>query len=282
MWDPLVPILLLAALMADAPALPTGDPGPSDRCPTDMRLVSGTHYDQVQHLCIDPQDDAKDTHCFSYFEGITAMEGKTTPIDVCMDQYEAPNKKGAKPFVMKSYKSAKKYCEGRNKRMCTEAEWETACEGPEWRPLAYGWAVDKRLCNSNKKWMAVDWDKFKADDDDARKESDRLWQGTPSGRFDACVSTFGIYDMMGNVEEWVTTRAGRRWPGALMGGFWAKPWTGCRGTNDAHEPGFIFYETGFRCCAAPDTLDADGKKRKADGGGAKAPTEGTKREASAP
>ena len=67
-------------------------------------------------------------------------------------------------------------------------------------------------------------------------EAKRLWQGTPSGRFSACVSAFGIYDMMGNVEEWVTTRKGRRFPGALMGGFWAKPWTGCRGTNDAHEP----------------------------------------------
>ena len=36
-----------------------------------------------------------------------------------------------------------------------------------------------------------------------------------------------------------------------MGGFWAKPWTSCRGTNDAHEPTFVFYETGFRYCAEP-------------------------------
>jgi hypothetical protein len=47
-----------------------------------------------------------------------------------------------------------------------------------------------------------------------------------------------------------------------MGGFWAKPWTGCRGTNDAHEPTFAFYETGFRCCADPGTLDADGRRIK--------------------
>ena len=80
---------------------------------------------------------------------------------------------------------------------------------------------------------------------------DRLWQGAPSGAFDSCVSPFGIYDMMGNVEEWVTSRKHRKHPGALMGGFWAKPWTGCRGTNDAHEPTFTFYETGFRCCSEP-------------------------------
>ena len=86
---------------------------------------------------------------------------------------------------------------------------------------------------------------------DATKEIAHLWQGSPSGAYATCASSFGIYDMMGNVEEWVATRHGRRFPGALMGGFWAKPWTGCRGTNDAHDPSFTFYEVGFRCCTSP-------------------------------
>lgn len=261
--DPILSFVVLSTFFAST-SDPNDklDPGPSQECPADMRLVSATHFDEVQHLCVDPQADSKDTHCFSYFEGITAMEGKATDVHVCMDQYEAPNKKGAEPFVMKSYKSAKKYCEARHKRMCTEQEWETACEGPRLQPLAYGWAVDKKVCNSDKKWMPVDWDKFKADDDEARSESKKLWQGAPSGRYSSCVSAFGIYDMMGNVEEWVTSRPSRRFPGSLMGGFWAKPWTGCRGTNDAHEPGFVFYETGFRCCAEPGTLDEKGAPLK--------------------
>ncbi len=261
--DPLASLLAFSfALGSPADVASSRDPGPSPECPNDMRLVAGTHYDEAQHLCTAPQEDAKDTHCFAYFEGITGLEGAVTPIRVCMDQYEAPNKRGAKPLVMKSYNSAKKYCGDRGKRPCTEQEWETACEGPEYLPLAYGWAVDKKICNSDKKWMSVDWDKFREGDDAANAESDRLWQGTPSGRFPGCSSVFGIYDMMGNVEEWVTSRKTRRHPGALMGGFWAKPWTGCRGTNDAHEPSFVFYETGFRCCAEPGTLDADGKRIK--------------------
>lgn len=262
MPDPLAVFFTLSFALGDASDAAALDPGPTEACPNDMRLVSGSHFDRVQHLCVTPQVDTKDTHCFAYWEGITAFEGAETPINVCMDQFEAPNKRGAKPLVMKSYKSGKKFCEARHKRMCTEQEWEHACEGPETLPLAYGWAVDKKICNSDKKWMPVDWDKFGSEGDEADAEAKRLWQGTPSGRFPGCVSAFGIFDLNGNVEEWVTTRKTRKWPGALMGGFWAKPWTGCRGTNDAHEPGFVFYETGFRCCAEPGTLDSEGKPVK--------------------
>ncbi|MFO0554549.1 MAG: SUMF1/EgtB/PvdO family nonheme iron enzyme [Polyangiaceae bacterium] len=264
MPDPLIGLFALSLALNDAPDPNASlDPGPSSDCPNDMRLVVATHFDEMQHYCIDPKKDSKDTHCFQYFQGISAMEGTQSQIRVCMDQYEAPNKKGSRPFVMKSYKAAKKWCSERHKRMCTEQEWETACEGPELRPLAYGWAVNKKTCNSDKKWMEVDWDKFKAIDEAAQAESDRLWQGSPSGQYGGCVSSFGVYDMMGNVEEWVTSRKTRKYAGALMGGFWAKPWTGCRGTNDAHETSFVFYETGFRCCADPGALDEKGQPRGA-------------------
>jgi sulfatase modifying factor 1 len=258
---PLLDLGALAITLLHVAAAPTLDPGPSAECPRDMRLVAGPHYDEMEHLCVDPHRDTKDTHCFSYHEGISAEEGAVTDVKVCMDQFEAPNIRGAKPFVMKSFNAAKKWCGERNKRPCSEQEWETACEGPELRPLAYGWRVDTTLCNSNKSWRAFDAKKLYSEGADAAREIEHLWQGAPSGAYASCSSTFGIYDMMGNVEEWVATRRGRRFPGALMGGFWAKPWTGCRGTNDAHEPGFTFYETGFRCCADPGTLDEDGHKK---------------------
>jgi formylglycine-generating enzyme required for sulfatase activity len=233
------------------------DPGPNPACPSEMRLVEGTHYERMSHLCLDSRVDTKDTHCYRYHEGLSLLEGPTSGIRVCMDQFEAPNQRGAKPLVLQSYRGAKRWCEKRGKRLCSETEWELACEGPHHFPLAYGWTVDKRLCNSAKQWLAVNFDAFGKTREEAQAETDRLWQGTPSGRYRTCVSAFGVYDMMGNVEEWVGTREGRSWPGALMGGFWAKPWTGCRGTNDAHEPDFAFYETGFRCCKEPSGGRAD-------------------------
>lgn len=261
MLDPLLCLGAIAIALLEVPLAPDLDPGPSPECPNDMRLVFGNHYDEVEHYCVDPRGEGKGLHCFGYFEGITAAEGKVTPIRVCMDRFEAPNQKGARPLVMQSFRSAERFCARRHRRVCSEMEWELACEGPDFRPLAYGWAVNTKTCNSDKGWRAFDAQKLYADGDTGKKELERLWQGAPSGHYEGCVSSFGIQDMMGNVEEWVSTRPGRAFPGALMGGFWAKPWTGCRGTNDAHEPTFTFYETGFRCCAEPGTLDADGRPK---------------------
>jgi hypothetical protein len=261
--DALVALSALAVTLLHVSLAPKLDPGPSERCPDDMRLVRGAHYDEMQHLCVDARKDAKDTHCFEYFPDLSAEEGPVVDVDVCMDMFEAPNQRGKRALVMKSYEMAEQWCGDRHKRVCREEEWEEACEGGDKRPLAYGWKVDKSTCNSGKGWRQFDVKKlYSRDKDEARQETERLWQGEPSGTYAACVSPFGIYDLMGNVEEWVTSRKGRRYKGALMGGFWAKPWTGCRGTNDAHEESFTFYETGFRCCADPGTLDAQGNKKK--------------------
>jgi formylglycine-generating enzyme required for sulfatase activity len=265
MIDPLLGLGAFALALLTFPARPSLDPGPSPGCPPDMRLVAGTHFDQEQHLCVDLRADKRDNHCYSYWEGVTAEEGAATEIRVCMDRFEAPNVEGQKPYVMRSFENAKRWCGERNKRVCSEQEWELGCEGPEHRPLAYGWRVDVGLCNSDKHWRPFDTRKlYSPEKTVADDELKKLWQGTPSGAYASCVSGFGIYDMNGNVEEWVQSRPGRAVPGSLMGGFWAKPWTGCRGANDAHEPTFAFYETGFRCCAEPDTLTDDGKRKRRD------------------
>jgi formylglycine-generating enzyme required for sulfatase activity len=223
---------------------PPPDPGPNPACPEDMRLVEGIHDDDMERLCL----REKGERCWSYVPHAVATEAPRTSLRFCMDQYEAPNERGAKPLVMFDFFGSQRWCEKRGKRLCSEQEFETACEGPQLEPYFYGWAVDVSVCNSNKPWKAFDAHKLQGGGVEARNELDRLWQGTPSGAMPRCRTRDGIYDLLGNVEEWVTARSGRRWPGALMGGFWAKPWTGCRGTNDAHEPKFAFYEVGFRCC----------------------------------
>jgi formylglycine-generating enzyme required for sulfatase activity len=223
------------------------DPGPHPDCPADMRLVEGTHDDEMERLCLREKGD----RCWSYVPHAVTTDGPRSRLRFCMDAFEAPNQPGARPLVMMDFFQSQAWCQSRGKRLCSEQEFETACEGPQLEPYFYGWSVDASVCNSNKPWKPFDAAKLHSGGADARKEVERLWQGTPSGAMPRCRTRDGIYDLLGNVEEWVTARSGRRWPGALMGGFWAKPWTGCRGTNDAHEPRFVFYQVGFRCCKDP-------------------------------
>src|SRR5689334_13704780 len=92
----------LAQLLAQgAPAAPSAG-GPSGACPDGMQLVEGTHYEFVQRLCTDWRMD----HCFSFFPGLFALEPRATPIRVCMDVYEWPNKAGAIPEVMMRFVEA--------------------------------------------------------------------------------------------------------------------------------------------------------------------------------
>lgn len=221
-----------------------------------MRLVSSRHFDFVAHLCVDWRKDIK--RCFAYHPYYTVAHGEPEAMRFCMDQFEAPNIRGEKPLVMRSFPEAEAFCAAKGKRVCSEAEWETACESGDERPWQYGWSVDKKACNSDKAWREVDEAALMAGGDAAKNEVRKLWQGLPSGQLESCRTPQGIYDLMGNVEEWVSSSRKRRYRAALMGGFWAKPWTGCRGTNDAHDPAnFRFYEVGFRCCkeAAKDSPD---------------------------
>jgi len=147
---------LLAPLLGNQPAVstyePPPDPGPNPACATDMRLVQGDHDDDMERLCLRVKAD----RCWSYVPFVSVTQGERKHVRVCMDQYEAPNQAGARPLVMKDFRQATRWCEERSKRLCSEEEFETACEGPDLRAYFYGWQVDAAICNTNKPWMAFD------------------------------------------------------------------------------------------------------------------------------
>jgi len=244
---------LLAQLFNQSAAQPTATTPPradaQAACPSDMRLVEGVHYENIQRLCL----DFRIGHCFSFFPGLMAQEPRATPIRTCMDTYEWPNKKGTSPVVMLRFVEAEAACASVGKRLCTEFEWELACEGPNALPWPYGYRYEVGACNSDKPYMAYSQSKLSSKSDEVREaETKRLYQAEPSGSFTTCTSPYGVVDMTGNAEEWVSTSR-PEWPhrSSLKGGYWSKPWSGCRGTNESHGPMFRFYDIGFRCCQDP-------------------------------
>ena len=70
-----------------------------------------------------------------------------------------------------------------------------------------------------------------------------------TGSNPGCVSAEGIYDLHGNLHEWIDDP-----DGTFKGGFYADAelnGPGCTYTTTAHTFGYHDYSTGFRCCADP-------------------------------
>jgi len=180
----------------------------------------------------------------------------------CIDRYEAPNRRGAHPFVMQSANDANSWCTDHHKRLCTEDEWISACQGDERRSYPYGNEHVDGRCNDDKAWQKVDEALLaKWPSPEAKAHAKEIYQATPSGSKRKCTSEAGARDMTGNVEEWVlrTREHANSFPYILIGCYWAGCYGGnkptCHSTNNAHGAEFRFYETGFRCCK-----DAAGKK----------------------
>lgn len=172
------------------------------------------------------------------------------PMSFCIDTYEYPNIPGENPWIMVSWVEASKICEEENKRLCTEDEWTFACEGEEATPYPYGYERDDSKCNIDHRWRHFH-ESILSSRHKAEHELDRLWQGHPSGDMRGCVSSFGVYDMTGNVDEWTTkTRPGKH-PSILKGGYWGPVRTRCRPSTRNHGKEHYFYQQGFRCCSDP-------------------------------
>ncbi len=173
--------------------------------------------------------------------------------DFCVDRYEWPNEKGQLPALLVSWTDAKKQCEAKGKRLCTETEFNFACEGEEMLPYTYGLARDATKCSIDKEYRKRKKKLYpyeRCQRTPACKEHlAELDQRLPTGSLPQCVSPFGAYDMNGNINEWVEMPK-KKYPdrSGLKGGWWGPVRGRCRPTVTFHKEDDYGYEEGFRCC----------------------------------
>jgi formylglycine-generating enzyme required for sulfatase activity len=177
----------------------------------------------------------------------------------CIDRYEAPNQKGAKPLMMQTADDAETYCKQKGKSLCNEDQWVRACGGPKHWNYPYGISYKRGVCNDDKANRVAHWGKLqKWPAQISKDEAIRLDQSEPSGTRPACVTPEGVADMTGNAAEWVkrTQKNPTNYSHVVKGCFWGQCYRkphgpACDYVNYAHPKGFRSYEFGFRCCAAP-------------------------------
>ncbi len=160
-------------------------------------------------------------------------------VAVCMDPFEYPNIPGVFPAVMLDYRSATEACEAEKKRLCSESEWTFACR--HMRQDAH--------CNQGRTELVVRTQELakpeRVSEEIAAHEGRR-----PSGE-SSCVSDFRVFDLLGNVQEWVKSEHTTEYVGALKGGRYNQGLIGCGRTIYVSDPWVRYPHTGLRCCADP-------------------------------
>ena len=159
---------------------------------------------------------------------------------------------GARPSGYLTGVVAEAACAAAGKRLCTLDEYVTACRGEADTPFPYGDTYEDGVCNVFREEHPAALLHGNASIGHLDPRLDRvLSKGRPllqrTGESPACRSKWGddaVYDMVGNLDEWVDEGGG-----AFAGGFYARSTrSGCEALVTAHPKSYLDYSTGVRCC----------------------------------
>jgi len=219
-------------------------------CPEGMTPVRG--------YCIDIYEASTDVVKLDAKGRVARTVGKHSSFLPIGDAIvKAVSKKGRTPQAHISQEQAGAACRLAGKRLCTDEEWVTACKGKSPSTWPYG---DDRLegrCNDH---GVSGMNLIFGHGAEAPREAytqtnmndERLNQFahslSPCGSHAQCKSSFGTFDMVGNLHEWTANPGG-----TFRGGYYLDVTingSGCDYKTGAHSTKYFDYSTGFRCCWA--------------------------------
>lgn len=167
---------------------------------------------------------------------------------------------GVTPQGYISKNEAEAACKNARKRLCTGEEWEHACRGRKPTTFPYGDERKAGYCNDSGRAplasLHPDLGEGVYANGDAMNDP-RINEApntvAPTGSYAKCKNGYGVYDMVGNLHEWVAdVHDGSR--GVFRGGYYQDTHLngdGCSYRTTAHAVDYHDYSTGFRCCASP-------------------------------
>jgi len=166
-----------------------------------------------------------------------------------IDIYEYPNRKGEMPQSA-SWRDASAACGKLGKRLCAWPEWQKACGQAQGLPYPFGPDFNCTRCSFAPCGGSSNSGKI-----------------MPSGSFPECKGRYPVYDLAGNMSEYVQDRwddssghymvAGGSFNLNLVNdqrsnpdGTWTfKTYSSECGAVHHHEPTIVHHDDGFRCCA---------------------------------
>ncbi|NNE46641.1 MAG: SUMF1/EgtB/PvdO family nonheme iron enzyme [Rhodothermales bacterium] len=218
---------------------------------TDVRSTSPVEDDVTDGGSCRVGMEQVDGFCVDKWEA--HLQGRS-PYDVPVDGVAA-TAQGVVPQGYISGSVADAACRRAGKRLCTSDEWLRTCRGPANTTYPYGDVYEPGACNEGRASHPVvelfgddvNWSSTQMNDSRLNQLPNSL---DSTGSNPACVSAEGVFDLHGNLHEWVADA-----DGTFRGGFYVDAeinGAGCLYRTTAHSLTYHDYSTGFRCCADPE------------------------------